>query len=93
VTATKFKPFIFSELDLAFSYVSKICTIMILYDFCLLPAYFCYIIFNVREVAGRRSLLAADSQSVSQSFIQSVSQSVSQSWFRGFPGPMTRFML
>jgi len=42
LTATKFEPFIFSVLGFAFAYVSNIHIIMILYDFCLIPAYFCY---------------------------------------------------
>jgi len=49
LTATKNEPFIFPALGFAFAYVSNIYIFMLLYDFCLLPAYFFYIIVNVRN--------------------------------------------
>jgi hypothetical protein len=38
LTATKFKPLIFSVMGFAMSYIAAISIFMILYDFCLLPA-------------------------------------------------------
>jgi len=38
---------VFSVLGFAFAYISNIHITMILYDICLLPVYFCYIIVNV----------------------------------------------
>jgi len=49
LTATKFQPFKFPVLGFPLAYVSNIYIIMILYDFRLLPACFCYIILNVRN--------------------------------------------
>jgi hypothetical protein len=46
MTAAKFKPLIFSVSGLDLSNVANI--FMILDDFCLLPAWFCYAIINVR---------------------------------------------
>jgi hypothetical protein len=48
MTATKFKPPIFSVSGFALSSVANI--FMILDDFCLLPAWFCYVIINVRNL-------------------------------------------
>jgi hypothetical protein len=39
-----FEPFIFPMLGFVPAYVSSINIIVILYDFCLLPTYLCYII-------------------------------------------------
>jgi len=47
LTATNFEPFTYSVLGFAFAYVSNIHIIMVLYDICLLPVYFCHIIVNV----------------------------------------------
>jgi hypothetical protein len=44
------EPFVFPALGFAFPYVSNIHIIMILYDFCLLPAYFGYIVADVRNL-------------------------------------------
>jgi hypothetical protein len=52
VTATKFEPFVFPMLGLVFSSVWNIYTIVSLYDFCLLPTYFCYVIVNVQNPAN-----------------------------------------
>jgi hypothetical protein len=48
MTASKFKPLIFSVSGFALSNVSNIFIFMILDDFSLLPAWFCYLIINVR---------------------------------------------
>jgi hypothetical protein len=50
MTATKFKPLIFSVSGFALSNVVNILIFMILDDFCLLPARFCYVIINVRNL-------------------------------------------
>jgi hypothetical protein len=47
MTAAKFKPLVFPVLGFALSNISNILIIMILDDFCLLPAYFYYVIINV----------------------------------------------
>jgi hypothetical protein len=47
MTAAKFKPCIFSALGFALSNVANISIFMVLDDFCLLPALFCYVIVNV----------------------------------------------
>jgi hypothetical protein len=49
LTAAKSEPFIFPVLGFVFACVSKIYIFMILYDFCLLLASFCYIVVNVRN--------------------------------------------
>jgi hypothetical protein len=49
-TITQFEPFVFPMLGFIFAYVSDIYIIMSLYDFCLLPTYFCYVIINVRNL-------------------------------------------
>jgi hypothetical protein len=43
-TTAKIKPLIFSVSGFALSYAANMFILMILYDFCLLPAQFCYII-------------------------------------------------
>jgi hypothetical protein len=47
---TAFKPLIFSISDFALSYTANLFVLMILYDFCLFPAQFCYIILYMRKV-------------------------------------------
>jgi hypothetical protein len=47
MTAAKFKPLIFSESGSALSNVGNSLILMILDDFCLLPAWFCYAIIKV----------------------------------------------
>jgi hypothetical protein len=47
MTAAKFKPLIFSVTGFAVSNVANIFLFMILDDFCLLPAWFCYVIINI----------------------------------------------
>jgi len=46
----KYEPFLFPILGFVFAYVSDIYVIVDLHDFCLLPAYFCYVIVNVRKL-------------------------------------------
>jgi hypothetical protein len=53
LTAAKFKPHIFPMSGFALSYAANIFILMILYDFCLLPAQFCYIIIYIRNVESR----------------------------------------
>jgi hypothetical protein len=48
MTAAKFKPLIFSVSGFALSNEANI--FMILDDFCLLPAWFCYVFINVRHM-------------------------------------------
>jgi hypothetical protein len=50
LTTTKFKPPIFSMSGFALSCATNIFMLMTLYDFCLLPAQFCYIIIYTRKV-------------------------------------------
>jgi hypothetical protein len=50
MTAAKFETLIFSVWGLALSNVANIFIFMILDDFCLLPALFCYVIINVRNL-------------------------------------------
>jgi hypothetical protein len=50
MTASKFKPLIFSVSGSPLSYVANIFIFMILDDVCLLPARFCYAIINVRNL-------------------------------------------
>jgi hypothetical protein len=67
MTAAKFKPLIFSVLGFALSSVANIFIFMILDDFCLLPAWFCYVIVNVRywtAVSQSQSYITTDGQSV-----------------------------
>jgi hypothetical protein len=47
--ATKFEPFVFPVLGFYFVYVSDIYIIVSLYDFRLLPTYFCYVTLGVRN--------------------------------------------
>jgi hypothetical protein len=50
MTAAKFKPLTFSVWGFALSNGTNIVIFMILDDFCLLPACFCYEIINVRNL-------------------------------------------
>jgi hypothetical protein len=47
LTTAKFKPLIFSISGSALCYAAKIFILMILYDFCLLPAQFCYTVVYI----------------------------------------------
>jgi hypothetical protein len=53
VTTAKFKSLIFPMSGFALFYVANIIILMILYDFCLLPAQFCYTIVYIRKVESR----------------------------------------
>jgi hypothetical protein len=53
LTATKLEPLIFSMCGFALSYAVNMYILMILYDFCLLPAQFCYIIVCIQKVESR----------------------------------------
>jgi hypothetical protein len=53
LTATKFKPLIFSVSGFALSYAVNMFVLMILYDLCLLPAQFSYIIVYIWKVESR----------------------------------------
>jgi hypothetical protein len=50
MTAAKFKPLIFPVLGFSLSNIANIFILMILNDFWLLPALFCYLIINVRNL-------------------------------------------
>jgi hypothetical protein len=50
LTTAKFNPLIFSTSGFALSYTTNMFILMILYDFCLFPAQFCYIIVYIRKV-------------------------------------------
>jgi hypothetical protein len=50
LTTIKFKHLISSMSGFALSYTANMFSLMILYDFCLLPAQFCYIIVYTRKV-------------------------------------------
>jgi hypothetical protein len=50
MTTAKFKPLIFSVSGFALSSVANIFIFMILDDFYLLPAWFCYVIIHVRNL-------------------------------------------
>jgi hypothetical protein len=53
LTGAKFKPHIFVCVSgFALSYVANICVLMILYEFCVLPATFCYIIIKMQFISG-----------------------------------------
>jgi hypothetical protein len=53
LTTAKFKPVIFSVSGFCLFYVTKVFILTILYDFCLLPTQFCYIIVYTRKVESR----------------------------------------
>jgi hypothetical protein len=53
LTTAKFKPLIIYISSFALSYTTNILILIILYDFCLLPAQFCYIIVYIRKVESR----------------------------------------
>jgi hypothetical protein len=50
MTAAKFKPLLFPVSGFDLSNIANIFIFMILYDFCLLPTWFCYVIVNVRNL-------------------------------------------
>jgi hypothetical protein len=50
LTTAKFKPLLFSTSGFTLSYTANMFILMILYDFCLSPAQFCYIIVYIRKV-------------------------------------------
>jgi hypothetical protein len=54
LTATKFKPLIFSTSGFASSYTANVFILMILYDFCLLPAKFCYKLYRYGRLTAAR---------------------------------------
>jgi hypothetical protein len=66
LTTAEFKSLIFSVSGFSLSYTTNMLILMILYDFCLLPAQFCYIIVYIRKVVRVRVnlRLAVYSQSV-----------------------------
>jgi hypothetical protein len=47
---------VFSVSGLALSYAANMFILMILYDFCLLPARFCYIIAYIQKVESRMQI-------------------------------------
>jgi hypothetical protein len=49
-TTAKFNPLIFSVYGIALFYTVNMFILMILYDFCMLPTHFCYIIVYTRKV-------------------------------------------
>jgi hypothetical protein len=53
LTTAKFKPLIFSMSGFALSCTANMFILMILYDFCLLPAQICYIIVCIRKADSR----------------------------------------
>jgi hypothetical protein len=53
LTATKFKPLIFSMSGFALSFTANKFILMILYDFCLLSSKLCYIIVYIGKVGSR----------------------------------------
>jgi hypothetical protein len=53
LTTAKFKPLIFSMSGFTLSNTTNMFVLMILYDFCLLPAQFCYIIIHIWKVESR----------------------------------------
>jgi hypothetical protein len=55
--AAELKPLIFSVLGFTFSDVMNICIFVILYNLCLLPAQFCYVIINIRYLEGHVQLM------------------------------------
>jgi hypothetical protein len=57
LTATKFKPHIFSACRFTLSYAVHMFIIMILYDFYLLPAQFCYIVIYLQKVESRVQIM------------------------------------
>jgi hypothetical protein len=56
LTDAKINPFIFSVSGFPFSDVANICIFMILYDLCLLPAHFRYVIINIRHLESHVQL-------------------------------------
>jgi hypothetical protein len=57
MTAAKFKSLVFPVSGFALSIIANIFMFMILYDFCLLPAWFCYVIVNVRNLESHVNIV------------------------------------
>jgi hypothetical protein len=53
----KFKPLIFSMSGFALSCTMNTFILMTLYDFCLLPAQFCYVIVYIGKVESRVQIM------------------------------------
>jgi hypothetical protein len=53
LTTAKFKPLVFSVPGFVLSYAANMFILMVLCDFCLFPAQFCYIIVYTRKVENR----------------------------------------
>jgi hypothetical protein len=49
LTTAKFKSLIFSMVGFTLSYSANMFILIVLYDFCFLPAQFCYIIVYIRK--------------------------------------------
>jgi hypothetical protein len=56
LTTGKFMPLVFSMSSFVLSYTANTFILMILCDFCLLPAQFCYIIVYIRKVESRMKI-------------------------------------
>jgi hypothetical protein len=56
MTAAKFKLFVFPVSGFALSNRANIFVFMILYDFCMMPAWFCYIIVNLRNLESHMQI-------------------------------------
>jgi hypothetical protein len=52
LTAARFKPLIFSLSGFTLSYTANMFILMIWYDFCILPAQFCYTIIYIQKTEG-----------------------------------------
>jgi hypothetical protein len=53
MTTARFKPLVFSVSGFALSYIANMFILMILYDFCVSPAKFCYVIAYIGQVESR----------------------------------------
>jgi hypothetical protein len=82
LTTAKFKPLIFSVSVFILSYTANMFILMILYDFCLFPAQFCYVIIYVWKVENRMQTMdwCWRYLSQSQSYVTTDGQSASLSW-------------
>jgi hypothetical protein len=56
LTTAKFKPLIFSIPAFLLSYTANKFILMVLYNFCLSPAQFCYIIVYMRKIENREQI-------------------------------------
>jgi hypothetical protein len=90
MTAAKFKPLIFSVLGFALSNISNIFIFMILDDFCLLPALFCYVIINVWNLESHMQIAdqcaPREFANCAENLILSALQLQEMSFCRKFPG-------